>query len=186
MQVRFCPQCGKKIRREEFNCSTFCSRCGCEYRRLHVINPTQPKPVINASGIMTKVIRGIQFSVEHPNAFAATATTAGAAGLLIGPMVAAAGKMGMIAGGVLVGAGALLKSHEGTELCKAGGLILGGSAALTGIGYVMIAAGGVSAVAGIGVGTVQVAKGTCRAIEHIRNQQTIPPCGEVNLITKQG
>jgi hypothetical protein len=82
--------------------------------------------------------------------------------LLLGPVIIAAGKVGMIAGGVAMAAGLLFDSDstfEENTLMKAGAKLVGGSVIVTGGGYLATAAGGVSLVAGVGVGTVQAAKG---------------------------
>ena len=174
--VRFCPQCGREISFEEFNCSTYCRFCGYEYRQLQVIQKPQPPKPVQKTGFVDQTILGIQhtqrFAQENPAAFAVTATGVGATGIFLGPMVASAGKVVMIAGGIMVGLGLLINDEESKEaLLKTGGVVLLGGVGLTGAGYVMTGAGAVSAATGLGVGTYAAGKGTYRAIGRMRERR---------------
>jgi hypothetical protein len=119
---------------------------------------------------------GCQFTKNNPALSAVAATGAGTAGLLLGPVIIAAGKVGMIAGGVAMVTGFLLDSDspfKKNTLMKAGAKLVGGSVIITGSGYLITAAGGVSLAAGVGVGTIQAAKGIRNVIKTRREAKAL-------------
>ncbi len=153
--------------------------------------PRDEQPKINTYSIMSKTVTGLQncwtLARDKPVVFSVSAMGSGAACLLLSPLVVTAGQAGMITGGVLVGLGILLDQGEEKSFMKTGGLILGGSTAITGAGYLLTATGAVAAIAGIGVGTIEISKGTYKAIDHARKlraaKQTNHPANDEALLT---
>ena len=136
-QVRYCPQCGREVGQEEWNCFLYCNQCGFEYRQLQIINP----PPSRVAGCAIQAINNTQrFAQTNPVAFAVTATSVGAAGIFLGPLAIAAGKGVAITGGVMMGLGCLV-NEEGEAFIKVSGVVLGSGLAIAGSGYLMTAAG---------------------------------------------
>ena len=79
----------------------------------------------------------------------------------------------MITGGITIAAELLIDSDSDlldNSIVKGGAKILGGSAAMTGGGYLITAAGGVSLVAGVGVGATT---GIKQIVQHRRKAKEL-------------
>jgi len=184
---RYCSGCGHGFYANQWNEATFCSRCGDELRdppvqqapvpqvieEVYTPQRIPPEPTSEKHTWQENVQAGCQFAKDNPGLSAVAATGAGTAGLLLGPVIIATGKLGMIAGGVTIAAGLLLDSDSGaleSPIVKVGAKLLGGSAAMTGGGYLATAAGGISLVAGIGVGA---STGIKKIVQHRRRAKEL-------------
>ncbi len=194
---RYCSQCGHEFDVNQWNEANFCSQCGEELRSPpapqdqppqiieEVYTPQRiiPYPTSEIRTWQGSVVAGCQFAKDNPALSAVAAVGVGAAGLLLGPVIIAAGKVGMIAGGVAMAAGMLIDSDstfKENQLMKAGAKLVGGSVIVTGTGYLITAVGGVTLATGISVGAAQAVKGVRNAIKARREAKALLGAGIKN------
>ena len=177
---RYCTQCGHGVIKSVWDEANFCPQCGdslhhpiAPHQRITgpeagVYTPCRIPPTSTQAAWQERAIAGGQFARDNPSFTAVAASGMGAAGLLLGPLIIAAGKMGLIAGGAAIVAGVLLDSDSDIRdnaFVRAGAKLIGGSVLAAGSGYLITAAGGIALATGVGIGATQAAKGTKRMIE---------------------
>ncbi len=189
---RYCTHCGAGFDPTQWSRASFCHQCGkplqATAKLSHeqdledgVYTPRRMEPSEKDTSKLGMAKRSYSFAQDNPVITAVMASGVGGVGLLLGPAIVAAGKMGVIAGGVTMATGLIIDSDtpfEHNRLLKAGAKMIGGSVIVTGAGYLITAAGGVSLATGVGIGAVQAGKGIHRVVKARQQAKALANSGE--------
>ena len=172
---RWCEQCGTKMDYQRWFRANYCYKCGAELRKEPYVWRNQQEPikvgVIPASAVRHLQVAGEAFK-KHSGSCSAIAIGAGVAGLVLAPLAMAAGQTIMVLGGIV----ALASGYAGTKYnddelgsgVKLGVSLLGVGALVYGSSYVLLVAGGMSVVSGIGLGAYTGVKAISKVVKSNR------------------
>ncbi len=157
---RWCEKCGIGLTRQQWIEANFCRMCGAQIQKdtggmpgLGLIGKLESMVPVSAARHLQAIQSAI---VEHPVASALGAVGVGAAGIAVFPLLLVAGQSIMVLGGIVAGVSGYLDSKSYDDE-YAGGVRLGLQAVAVGAlvygsGYVLLGAGGLAVVGGVGLG----------------------------------
>jgi len=152
--------CGIGLTRQQWIEANFCRMCGAQIQKdtggmpgLGLIGKLESMVPVSAARHLQAIQSAI---VEHPVASALGAVGAGAAGIAVFPLLLVAGQSIMVLGGIVAGVSGYLDSKscndEYAGSVRLGLQALAVGALVYGSGYVLLGAGGLAVVGGVGLG----------------------------------
>lgn len=180
---RWCESCGSGMSQQQWQRSSFCRMCGALICKDSNLAQSRAGPVLEGM-VPGRVIRPLQATLgvvlDHPAVFSVGSIGIGAAGIAVSPLVLSAGMAVMAVGVISVGLSAYGKSRSDgiySDLpsdwanvgMKLGLALLAVGALAYATGYVVLGAGGLAIVTGLGLGAYSGVK----AITNRRQSQII-------------
>jgi len=181
---RYCEGCGIGLGKEQWFRANHCSQCGTQIYKEEQLGSPLAGSLENSETALrsyelpesiSKPLMGVGRAVgAHPILCSMGAVGAGVAGLMLAPLVLAAGQTIMMLGGVVGGVSLLAGFNSYDPVFKEGislGVkMLGVGALVIGAGYVLLGASGLSVAGGLSLG---VYTGTKLIIQGVRARQQL-------------
>ena len=167
---RYCEGCGRGIGYPEWLRAAYCSHCG---SRLLKSTRSLEEGGAEQCGTTKSVLwfREVQSVVtRHPLIVSAGSITGGAALMMLAPHLMPVGLtlMGIGAGVLLLSCWVVSSGGAVGPLMSMGAMLFAAGAGVYAASYVLMAVGGLSIVAGVGIGTTA---GVCSAIKYVERRK---------------
>lgn len=179
---RYCEGCGIGFSKNQWLRSNHCTQCGSSIFKEDLLFENSADPQSDPSmeimdhkvpSKLAKPLSAVGQAVStHPLLCSSGAIGVGAGALLAAPLVMAAGQSIMVVGGLIAGVSWLLGSDSYDPAfedgMKLGVKIMGVGALVFGSSYLLLGVGGLSVVAGVGLGGFTGAKAITKAVKERR------------------